>query len=278
MKNKIKWILKRILIVSNYPKQTIFSFTNKDKMSLFHTAYENKKLMNTESSKIEEPRLEKLKDLDFDKLTNQSKKSSAHLNDSINKDYFSNLNNYGYGVKLLKISNFQEFNFLKKIHLYPANVFVLNEIKTLLDRSEIGGGLIIDYPSGIGNLLIYLEEFYDKNKLYGIDNFEQISKNDVKKYQQEMDRFQEFIHANIVRTFKEEDHRIKKKDAHASYIDWMNENYSDTPKLQLSDFEKLMNKKFNVKYHDSYRSKMENGRRITGKNADGWWGYLLKKD
>ena len=176
MKNKIKWFLKRILIVSNYPKQTIFSITNKDKMSLFHTAYENKKLMNTENSKIKEPRLEKLKDLEFDKLTNQSKKNSAHLNDSINKDYFGNLNNYGYGVKLLKIS-----------HLYPANVFVLNEIKTLLDRSEIGEGLIIDYPSGIGNLLIYLEKFYDKNKLYGIDNFEQISKNDVKKYQQEMD-------------------------------------------------------------------------------------------
>ena len=187
MKNKIKWFLKRILIVSNYPKQTIFSITNKDKMSLFHTAYENKKLMNTENSKIKEPRLEKLKDLEFDKLTNQSKKNSAHLNDSINKDYFSNLNNYGYGVKLLKISNFQEFNYLKKFHLYPANVFVLNEIKTLLDRSEIGEGLIIDYPSGIGNLLIYLEKFYDKNKLYGIDNFEQISKNDVKKYQQEMD-------------------------------------------------------------------------------------------
>ena len=36
-------------------------------------------------------------------------------------------------------------------------------------------------------MLIYLEKFYDKNKLYGIDNFEQISKNDVKKYQQEMD-------------------------------------------------------------------------------------------
>ncbi len=187
MKNKIKWFLKRILIVSNYPKQTIFSITNKDKMSLFHTAYENKKLMNTENSKIKEPRLEKLKDLEFEKLTNQSKKNSAHLNDSINKDYFSNLNNYGYGVKLLKISNFQEFNYLKKFHLYPANVFVLNEIKTLLDRSEIGEGLIIDYPSGIGNLLIYLEKFYDKNKLYGIDNFEQISKNDVKKYQQEMD-------------------------------------------------------------------------------------------
>ena len=89
MKNKIKWFLKRILIVSNYPKQTIFSITNKDKMSLFHTAYENKKLMNTENSKIKEPRLEKLKDLEFDKLTNQSKKNSAHLNDSINKDYFS---------------------------------------------------------------------------------------------------------------------------------------------------------------------------------------------
>jgi len=48
--------------------------------------------------------------------------------------------------------------------------------------------------------------------------------------------------------------------------------------LQLSDFQKLMDKKFNLKYHDSCRIKTENGRRITGKNADGWWGWLLKKE
>jgi hypothetical protein len=39
-----------------------------------------------------------------------------------------------------------------------------------------------------------------------------------------------------------------------------------------------MDKKFNMKCHDSSRVKMENGRRITGKNADGWWGFLLKKE
>ena len=52
-----------------------------------------------------------------------------------------------------------------------------------MNDGEIGEGLIIDYPSGIGNLLIYLMTFYKKENLYGIDNFEQISKKDVEKYQ-----------------------------------------------------------------------------------------------
>ena len=120
-------------------------------------------------------------------------------------------------------------------------------------------------------------QYFKKYKKFGLKEPHEVIKK-TKEYQQEMDRFQEFINANVMRTYKEDSHRIKKKDAHATYIDWMNENYSDTPKLQLSDFTKLMNKKFNMKCHDSSRVKTENGRRLTGKNADGWWGYLLKKE
>lgn len=133
------------------------------------------------------------------------------------------------------------------------------------------------FPNYAEPFMWILVQYYKKYQKYGLNEPDEVTKK-TKEYQQEMDRFQEFINANIVRTYKEEDHRIKKKDAHATYIDWMNENYSDTSKLQLSDFEKHMNKKFNMKYHDSYRVKMENGRRITGKNADGWWGYLLKNE
>ena len=46
--------------------------------------------------------------------------------------------------------------------MYPANIFVINEIKRLMNDGQIGEGLIIDYPSGIGNLLIYLMTFYKK--------------------------------------------------------------------------------------------------------------------
>ena len=138
-------------------------------------------------------------------------------------------------------------------------------------------GLKDKFPHFAEPFMWILVQYYKKYQKYGLKEPEEVIKK-TKEYQQEMDRFQEFINANIMRTFKEDKHRILKKDAHTTYIDWMNENYNDTPKLQLSDFTKLMDKKFNMKYHDSGRVKIDNGRRITGKNADGWWGYLLKKE
>ena len=138
-------------------------------------------------------------------------------------------------------------------------------------------GLKDKFPYYAEPFMWILVQYYKKYQKYGLKEPDEVIKK-TKEYQQEMDRFQEFINANIMRTFKDEEHRIKKKDAHSTYIDWMNENYNDTPKMQLSDFTKLMDKKFNMKYHESSRVKIENGRRITGKNADGWWGYLLKKE
>ena len=42
-------------------------------------------------------------------------------------------------------------------------MFSINEIKNLIDKNLIGDGLIIDYPSGIGNLFIYLQKIINKN-------------------------------------------------------------------------------------------------------------------
>ena len=94
----------------------------------------------------------------------------------MNNDYFGNLNKYGYGYKIIEHTKFKNLDILNNFHLYPANIFVINEIKGLINDGEIGEGLIVDYPAGIGNLLIYLMTFYKKENLYGIDNFEQISK------------------------------------------------------------------------------------------------------
>ena len=92
------------------------------------------------------------------------------------------------------------------------------------------------------------------------------------------DQFNHFVIANFVcvKGTLPGDHCIKLKEANAVYIDWMSENYSDVPKLTLKEFKTRMNEKLNMKYHDP--SRVKSGRRISGSKADGWWGYLLKKD
>ena len=101
---------------------------------------------------------------------------------------------------------------------------------------------------------------YKEYQKYGLKEPEEVLQR-TKEYKQDMDRFQDFIHSNIVRTYKVDEHRINCDQAHSTYIDWMNENYSDTPKLQKLDFKKLMEKKLNMKYHDNSRSKVINGRK-----------------
>ena len=183
MKNKIKWLIKRILIFIKFPARSLYFFINNIDPGILHTRYENNKLIKKNYLKYQKLTLNALNVFDFKDISQKSQNSSAHLKDSINKDYFSDLNSYGYGIKLIEDSSFKEIEVLKNYYLYPANVFVLNEIKRLFDNSEIGEGLIVDYPSGLGNLLIYLEQFYEKSNLYGIDNYAQISKGDIDKYQ-----------------------------------------------------------------------------------------------
>jgi len=96
------------------------------------------------------------------------------------------MQNYGYGKKIIENTDLQDLEYLKSYHLYPANVFVINEILDLMDKELISEGLIIDYPSGIGNLFLYLSKFFNNNLFYGVDNFEQISKKDILTYQEKI--------------------------------------------------------------------------------------------
>ena len=183
MKNKFKWFLKKVLIFINYPtKYPLFS-EDKSQIAFLHTLYENKRLIKKNYSKFKELNVDNINKIDFKEITKNSINSSEHLNKSLNNDYFGNLNKYGYGYKVIEYSKYKNLDILNNFHLYPANIFVINEIKRLMNDGQIGEGLIIDYPSGIGNLLIYLMTFYKKEYLYGIDNFEQISKEDVDLYQ-----------------------------------------------------------------------------------------------
>ena len=46
--------------------------------------------------------------------------------------------------------------------------------------------LIVDFPCGITNLFQYLSVIYDDELLIGVDNFTQISYEDIKKYQENL--------------------------------------------------------------------------------------------
>tara|TARA_B100001758_G_C17916975_1_gene356500 strand:- start:116 stop:535 length:420 start_codon:yes stop_codon:yes gene_type:complete len=65
----------------------------------------------------------------------------------------------------------------------------------LYKENRIGDNLVIDFPCGITNFHQYLSVFYNEELLIGIDNFSQISKEDILKYQSNLKKFQ--IYENI---------------------------------------------------------------------------------
>ena len=180
MINKFKWNIKKVYLFLLYPVKTI-----KNK---FDFEYINTLLSNENIIKINKEKYNYLDDslvaiYDFQKENESSRRNSIHLQDGLNPEYFTNLNHYGYSRKILEDANYNNFDFLESFHLYPPNVFVINEIIKLIKNGLIKDGLVVDFPSGIGNLFIYLDRFYDKSKFVGLDNFEQISKEAVIKYQ-----------------------------------------------------------------------------------------------
>lgn len=85
----------------------------------------------------------------------------------------------------------------------------------------------------------------------------------TREYHEEMDRFHEFINTNIIRVDSKKECIID-KDAYACYKEWMEENHSDSPTKNLTDFRKDMNKRLNKKT------------KKVGKQHK-WFGFLLKK-
>ena len=180
MINRFKWSIKIIYLFLFFPVKTI--------KSKFDFEYINTLLSNENMIKNNKEKYNYLDDslvaiYDFEKENESSRRNSIHLEGGINPEYFSNLNHYGYGRKILEDASYDNFDFLDSFHLYPANVFVINEIIKLIENGLIKDGLIVDFPSGIGNLFIYLDRFYDKSKFVGLDNFAQVTKEAVVKYQ-----------------------------------------------------------------------------------------------
>lgn len=151
--------------------------------NFLNVLYENKKMISQNINYFDPLNSVNIEEIDFEYETQLSINCSGHLYNSINKEYFTNLNNYGYGFKIISDAKYEHINQIEKFHLYPANVFVLYEIHNLVNQQLISNGLIVDYPSGIGNLFIYLQKFINKKYFVGIDNFVQISKNQVFEYQ-----------------------------------------------------------------------------------------------
>lgn len=180
LSNKTKWFLKNVFLFTLNPYLAI---KNKLDFDFLNALRANKKLIKENNLKYETLSVDLVKKYKFGNENEKSYLSSKHLRNVINAEYFDDMQNYGYGKKIIETTDFQDLEYLKSFHLYPANVFVINEILDLMDKEEISKGLIVDYPSGIGNLFLYLSKFFNNNLFYGVDNFEQISKKDISTYQ-----------------------------------------------------------------------------------------------
>ena len=184
---KIKWLIKKTyLYLIFYKKNKVAKSRSPHGVydfDILNTVYENSKLIKSNIDTYNNFDLRYIKKYNLDDLTKTSIQNSKNLVNSINNEYFSNLNEYGYGRKILDFEGYSDLPFIDKFHLYPANVFVINEILMLQEDEYIKNGLIVDYPSGIGNLLFYLSKFFPVENLIGIDDFSQISKKDIQDYQ-----------------------------------------------------------------------------------------------
>ena len=181
--NKAKWYLKNIFLFISNPYLAIKSKLDFDFLNALQA---NKKIIKENNLNYKPLNIDLVKKHSFDYENEKSHSSSKHLSGVINAEYFNNMQSYGYGKKIIKTTDFQDLEYLKSFHLYPANVFVINELLDLMDKELISEGLIIDYPTGIGNLFLYLSKFFDNNLFYGVDNFEQISKKDISTYQEKI--------------------------------------------------------------------------------------------
>jgi len=178
--NKTKWYLKNTFLFFLNPLLTI---KNNFDFDFLNALQANKNFINENIKKYNPLNVDLLKKYSFDNENTKSYSGSEHLNKVINAEYFDDLHNYGYGEKIIKATSFTELNYIKTFHLYPANVFALNEILDLVEKGFLKGGMILDYPSGIGNIFLYLTKFFKNDLFYGVDNFAQISQEDVSRYQ-----------------------------------------------------------------------------------------------
>jgi P4 family phage/plasmid primase-like protien len=96
-----------------------------------------------------------------------------------------------------------------------------------------------------------LVQYYKKYKIYGISEPRDVTQV-TRDYQEELDKFQGFINKSVMKSqnFINGPERILLKEAHIRYKAWMDECYEDEHPMNQGEFKKIMEKKFNKKYHE----------------------------
>jgi len=126
-------------------------------------------------------------------VTKKSFNESNHLKDSLSsRFFFYELNSYFNNDYFICLNSSISKKLLDSFHLFPPNIFVLDKMYDLYQNKKIGDNLVIDFPCGITNFHQYLSVFYNEDLLIGIDNFSQISKEDILKYQSNLKKFEIF--------------------------------------------------------------------------------------
>jgi hypothetical protein len=110
---------------------------------------------------------------------------------TVNANYFRKLENY-YDLKI-RFNAIYGIQITKYYALNPAYIPMLDYIlrkKLIKERERNGGGGLIDYGTGLGNFLPYLSVHINKDKLFGIDDYSQITKKEIEKFQKGTFNFQ----------------------------------------------------------------------------------------
>jgi len=123
-------------------------------------------------------------------VSKNSFKESNHLKDSLSsRFFFYELNSYFNNDYFICLNSSISKKLLDSYHLFPPNIFVLDRLFTMYENNEIGDNYIVDFPCGITNFHQYLSHVYNDELLIGIDNYSQISKEDILKYQKNLKKF-----------------------------------------------------------------------------------------
>ena len=116
------------------------------------------------------------------------------LDIKLNPLYFKNL--HTYGMRGIIFDKLYGKKIKHKYFLLPSNIVFL-ELISRINTKFLKNKIIVDIPSGLGNFLGYLNYFFPKECIIGIDNFSQISREEVMLYQKKTFEYNVFSNSHL---------------------------------------------------------------------------------
>jgi len=99
-----------------------------------------------------------------------------------NSNYFYNLQHYNGTSIILKEFCGGTNKLINQFYLHPSNIVALQYAITALDSKK--KYTFVDYGCGLGNFMGYLKKQFPESFFIGIDNFSQISREDIERFQE----------------------------------------------------------------------------------------------